>query len=77
MSVDEAQQGGILPPTAGTTVRRRRRSRSHRSLKRTHGVKKLQRILAIIFLGSLVIAASLYFAQNFTQYEPPPHVYDR
>jgi hypothetical protein len=67
MSVDEAQQGGVLSSTAVAPARRRRRSRTHRSLKRTQGVKKLQRILAIVFLGALVIAASLYFAQNFTQ----------
>lgn len=76
MSVDEAQQGGVLAP-ARVEPRRRRRSRSHRAQKRTNGMKKVQRVLAILFLGALVIAASLYFAQNFTQYEPPPHVYDR
>lgn len=73
MSLDEVQQGRVLS-SSDSEVRRRRRN--HRSTKkRTAGMKKLQRVLAILFLGSLVIAASLYFAQRFTEYEPPPHVY--
>jgi hypothetical protein len=74
MSVDEAQSTGFGQEVA--TPRRRRR-RHHRHLMKRLGGKRLQRILAILFLGSLVIAASLWFSQNFTEYEPPPHVYDR
>ena len=77
MSVDEAQQSGVFGREAAAPPRRRRSRRHHRSvMKRTAGKRSLQRILAILFLGSLVIAGSLWFAQSFTEYEPPPHVYD-
>ena len=72
MSVDEVQHSQAF---GREVVVKRRRRRNHRSQKRTPVTKKFQRILAILFLGSLVIAASMYFAQTISEYEPPPHVY--
>lgn len=57
-------------------VERRRRRRSHRNLKRTNSVRRVQRIVALVFLGVVVIVASLVFAQRFTTYEPPAQVWE-
>ena len=53
---------------------RRRRRHSHRALKHTPARRRLQRALMLTFMGLAVVLASLYFAQRFTAYQPPPSV---
>jgi hypothetical protein len=74
MSVDPSQAMETFAPQ-GQTQRRRRRH-SHRSLKQHTAGRRLQRALLLVFLGAAVIAASLYLAQRFTAYQPPPAIVD-
>jgi hypothetical protein len=74
MSVDPSQAMETFAPQGQT--RRRRRRHSHRSLKHHTAGRRLQRGLLLLSLGAVVIAASLYFAQRFTAYQPPPALVD-
>jgi hypothetical protein len=70
MSVDPTQTIETFGPQGQT--RRRRRRHSHRGLKHNSGVRRFQRALMLALLGLVVVAASLYFAQRFSAYQPPP-----
>jgi hypothetical protein len=76
MSADPSQTIPAFSPARSDPARRRRRRHSHRGLKRATSTRRVQRALALVFLGLVVILASLYFAQRFAAYEPPPVVLD-
>jgi hypothetical protein len=73
MSVDPSPAIETFPPQ-GHIRRRRRRRHGHRSLKQHKKTRLFQRAILVAFLGLAVVLASLYFAQRFSAYQPPPAI---
>jgi hypothetical protein len=71
MSVDPSQAIETFA-SQGQIRRRRRRRHGHRSLKQHKNARRFQRVIVLVFLGLVVVLASLYFAQRFSAYQPPP-----
>jgi hypothetical protein len=73
MSVDPSPAIETFAPQ-GQIRRRRRRRQGHRSLKQHKKARRFQRAILLVFLGLAVVLASLYFAQRFSAYQPPPAI---
>ena len=73
MSADPSPAIETFAPQ-GQIRRRRRRRHGHRSLKQHTKARRFQRAIMLAFLGLAVVLASLYFAQRFSAYQPPPSV---
>jgi hypothetical protein len=69
---------GLPTPSGTTAVGHRRRRRRHSSLgsklRRNHKVARVRKAIALVFLGAVVVGASIYLARSSTAYEPVPTI---